>query len=93
MTNFLPEIGMLFYAESLRDAITHAGDGSVTTVVKRRDTSYDDNVFRCKAIDAHVVVADVVYGSSMVPIKIFPQYRWRFHPLGPGVASALGLEL
>lgn len=94
MSNFLPNTGTLFYAESLMFCSIPAADRNGTaTMVRTRERSYANNILRCVAIDSYIIVSDIVYGDDyMKTRRILRISDYKFHPVGPGVPAALGLE-
>lgn len=95
MSTFVPNPGLLFYAVCVQNDSLVVNTGSTATVVKSTDRSHSGKVFRCVALDNHVVVGAELwdgYLSSKPSNKLLLRSDFRFEPLGPGVAAALGIE-
>jgi len=95
MSTFIPDKGTLFYVECQfeHSMVT----GSVFTemrITKVKDRSYLGEVFLCLGSDQHAVVGrrpdmpEKSYGGAKV---VFRQADYRFIPVGPDVAEAMGL--
>lgn len=96
---FVPSAGTLFYVKSngydrVINTAEMQGYGAVQAVIRTDDNSYCDDVFRALgADDTHVVgvrLTDKVPDRASKKI-VFPRHQWKFAPVGPSVAAALGL--
>jgi hypothetical protein len=93
MSKFLPTPGTLFHAECLLFSSKTIGGGGAEVVVREREMSFSNYVMRCAAVDLYAVVADIEYGGgSGNNRRMLRISDYKFHPVGPGVTAALGLE-
>lgn len=95
MSEFIPEIGDLFYATSKqfsRNVFSGIG-GDEVIAVKERDRSYDNIVMRCRGVDDHAIVAEACYGNNFYGknIRFLIKENYKFAPVGPSISAALGL--
>ena len=91
--NFFPAAGNLFYAtfRTLRRDDDATADGVLVRVVSEKDDkNLHEKVFSCVAADTHAVVADVAFGYNWGR-RVLTRHAYKFHPVGPEVAMALGL--
>lgn len=91
MSKFVPQPGMLFYADTTVAHVRHIGDGETSVAVKEKDRSYAEKVLRCIAIDARVVIAEVAWGYGDGR-RMLLRGEYEFSPVGPGVLAAIGLN-
>ena len=93
-TPFVPNPGTLFYAECTVTYVQEIGSGSTATAVRQSDRSYRGNLFRCVATDDRAVIGRVVWGSTYGnEPRMLVRKDYAFHPVGPDVAAALGLDV
>ena len=99
MSTFVPDPGTLFYADPTLYYTRQVGSGDTAVAVREQDRSHAEKVMRCIAVDARVVIAEVAWSQCFWDKADKDRRRtmllrseYRFQPLGPGVAEALGIE-
>lgn len=91
MSKFIPAKGDLFYVEFKPWERTVGGLFSDTAeVVKVQDRSYRGDVFTCAGRDDHALVG--TRNAAYANVVTFVHHEVTYHPVGPEVAVALGLN-
>lgn len=98
MSKFTPDPGSLHYTSCKPYKRVIGGDspfGNVLSepkVIEHQDRSYEGEVFRCVARDDHALVCQRLTGHYAGSMHTFVISKYEFAPVGPSVASALGVS-
>ncbi len=98
-TKFIPDPDTLCYVTAIPETRTVVNGDGVATKVKEANKSFQGYIFRTLGHDMMMMVAQPVFSNYYLSEDekkrkhIFRINDWKFEPVGPDVAKALGLTM